>query len=179
MGMLSVMTLLLISIWTSSYSILRRGTSRLSSTQQAREVVRRTIPIVMSAISPSETHEAISSPLEGESADHLDFYSADNLMEPMESISPRSIQFYRFMIYLEADRTVRIQELDLVSGLPNGKDKILASNVEEIRFDRLAVNVVRFRAFTTETIRNASNQEEELKVERSAVISIPFYSSVR
>lgn len=179
MGMLTVLVLLLAAIWSHSYSIFHRGTTRMSVTQRAREVVRRVTPMVMCALPPTEREEAVLTPALGESEDRLEFYTADNILQPMQNVNPRNPIHYRFRISLESDRTVRVRELSLHGGAPTGVERILAYNIEKIEFERLAVNLVKFTASTTDTIRNAANQEEEVEVERSAVISIPYYSSSR
>lgn len=179
MGMLTVMVCLLAAIWNSAYAVFRRGTSRMSVTQQAREVVRRVTPLIMCAKAPNEISEAVITPVIGANASNVDFTTADNILAPEGPVNARNPVHYRFEIYRAPDRTVRVRELNLTSGAPAGPERILAYNIEEIHFERLAANLVHFRAITADDIRNASNQEETLKVERSAVIAIPYYSSAR
>lgn len=179
MGMLTAMVLMLAAIWNNAYAVFRRGTSRMAVTQQAREVVRRVTPLIMCAKAPNEISEAVLAPVIGANGSKVDFTSADNILLPEQPVNARNPVHYRFEIYLAGDRTVRIRELNLTSGAPSGAEKILAYNIEEIHFERLAANLIHFRAITSDNIRNASNQEEKLNVERSAVISIPYYSSTR
>lgn len=179
MGILIVLVCLLAAIWSSAYSIFRRGTSRMAVTQQAREVVRRVTPLIMCAKAQNELSEAVLTPEIDEEDVKVDFTTADNILVPIQSVDGRNPTHYRFEIYLAADHTVRVRQLDLNSGAPTGAEKILAYKIEEIHFKRLAANLVDFHAITSDTIRNAVNAEEELKVERSAVIAIPYYSSTR
>lgn len=187
MGILIMLSVMLAAIWGNSYSVFRRGTTRLAVTQRAREVIRRITPMVMCAKAPNEISAAVTEPATSDdgsivSSTALDFVTADDILVPMAPVNARSPVHYRFRISYDPDRTVRIRELNLTSGAPLGgpdDERILAYNIEELLFERLSLNLVRVRVVTTDTIRNSVNQEEEIRVERSAVLSIPYYSSTR
>jgi hypothetical protein len=179
MGLLVVLTGLLAAVYGNSYSSFRRGTTRMHVNQQAREVVRRITPMVMCAKPINELEEAILLPEIGNSGPALEFTTADHVLEDMAPINARNPIHYRFLISHDADLTVKIQELNLSTGAPTGTPRILAHNVAELDFSREAVNLVRLRVVTSDEIRNASNQLEEVRVERSAILAVPYYSSTR
>lgn len=187
MGMLIVLSVMLAAIWGNSYAIFRRGTTRMTVTQRAREVIRRVTPLVMCAKAPDEISAAVLVPPTSDdgsitTATSLEFITADNILAPMAPVNARSPVHYRYRISHDPDRSVRVRELNFVSGGPVGgpnSERILAYNIDELHFDRLSLNLVRVRALTSDLIRNSANQEEELKVERSAVLAIPYYSSTR
>lgn len=184
MGIMTLLVCMLAAIWGNSYAVFRRGTTRMSVTQRAREVIRRVTPLVMCAKAPDERSHAVIAPATSDdgtitTGPELDFITADDVLEPMAPVNARNPVHYRFRVRLEDDRTVRVRELNLASGAPTPDERILAYNVDELHFDRLSLNLVRVRAITSDMIRNSVNEEEELKVERSAVLSIPYYSSTR
>lgn len=176
---LASMAGLVLGVYLGSYGAFRRGTARMSTVQRAREVVRRVTPLVMSSIAPSPLEEAVYLPAIGASDVSIELYSADNLLQPMAPINPRSPVHYLFRIWLNNQGEVIVDELQIPSRVPMGNSKLIARNVYSLEFDRLAVNAVKLKVVTRDQIRNASGHQENLDVERSAVIAIPYYSSAR
>ena len=179
MGLMTMLTGMLVMIYGNSYAAFRRGTTRLSVQQRAREVIRRVTPLVMSSKAPNPLVEAVILPAIGASGPTLQIYTADNMLVPMEPVNSRNPQHYLFRIQLEADRTVRLERLNVDTGAATGEQKILAFNVQEVEFEHPAANLVKLRVVTRDQVINSSGQTEPLDVERTAMISIPYYSSTR
>lgn len=195
-------TAILALIFSSSYAAFRRGTSRLSTTQRAREVVRRLMPIVMSAVAPNSTLEAVYYPPSnrGGGTDHIGteirLHSADDILTPMAAVNPRNPIVHQFRVRLIApgpdeDGDVVIDKITEpldprvpYGGTPDGSvsgvgTKVIASRVRKLDFEHLDLSIVKVKVTTSEEIINAAGQPEDLDVERTRVISIPYYSAAR
>ena len=196
-------TAMLALIFSSSYAAFRRGTSRMSTTQRAREVVRRLMPIVMSAVAPDPTLEAIYYPptdggLPADSG-HADYpfnegvemriHSADDILAPMAPVNPRNPSIHQFRTYLTANGDVRIERISETLdprvhyksplGVAGSDSKVIATRVKELAFEHLDLGLVKVTVTTTEQIRNAAGNPEDLDVVRTRVISVPYYSAAR
>ncbi|MCA9794066.1 MAG: hypothetical protein KC910_19795 [Candidatus Eremiobacteraeota bacterium] len=175
-----VLTGLLIMIFHTSGSAFRRGSTRMHAQQQAREVVRRATPLVMSAVPPSPLEEAIYLPVVGDIDTSLEFYSADDLLNPPASLNPRLVSYHLYRLsHASATKEVWLQELAAPARTPLGAGQLLARHVEECDFERLDVNMVRLRVMTREPVRTAVGKQEDLDVERSSVIALPYYAGPR
>lgn len=178
-GVLALMSGLLLTIYITSYGVFRRGTTRMHVQQQAREILRRLTPLVMSSIAPTPLEEAVYLPAIGEMGRTLEFYSADDLLAPMAPINARAPDHFLFRIELDAGGEVHIRELSVPARVPTGNSRLIARHIYDLDFERLAVNAVRVRVQTKDQVRTVSGTTEDLVVERTAVLAIPYYSSAR
>lgn len=176
----ALLTGMLVLIFHTSQHSFRRGSTRMHSQQLAREAVRRTTPLVMSAVPPSPLEDAVYLPAIGELGPALEFYSADDLFNPTATVDPRIVTPHLYRIrHNPANGEVLFEELAAPARTPLGPSRVLARQIYALDFERLEVNLVRVRVETLEMIRGATGQQEEQKVERRSVVSIPFYSGPR
>lgn len=179
-ALMALLTGMLILIFHTSQSSFRRGTTRLHSQQLAREAIRRTTPLVMSAMPPTPLEDAVYLPAIGATGPALEFYSADDLFDPNAGVDPRVLNAHLYRIrHDQATGEVIFEELNAPARTPAGPSRVLARQIYALDFERLEVNLVRLRVETRETIRNAAGQREEQTVERRSVLSIPYYSGPR
>lgn len=180
MGIMVLVTVLILGIYGNSFNAFRRGTSRLEVQQRAREVIRRVTPLIMSSKAPTPLDEAVIEPPTGESRSFVEFHTADDLLGPMAPINPRAPTHLVFRIWFsDNDKSVRVSRLSAVGGSPVGDVRFLGHRVNSVEFERLAVNLVRVSVSVTAPVITAVSSSEEIEVLRSAVVSIPYYSSAR
>ncbi len=180
MGLIAVLTTLILGIYFNSFNAFRRGTTRLEAQQRVREVLRRVAPLIMSAKAPSPAEPAVLVPPVGTVSSVLEFHSADDLSSPLAPLDPRAPVHYVFRIWHEAgDGSVRFTKLNGPGGAPNSEQRILAHRVERFDAECLAINLVRITAVVAVQLKTAIRADDQIAVERSSVISIPYYSSAR
>ena len=147
--------------------------------QRAREVVRRLTPIIMSSVAPDPLTGAVYLPLTEEVGPVLELNTANDIMNPHVPLNPRAPALFSYRVALDAGGTLTLQGLDFDTKAPVGAPSLIAHRVQDIEFDHSSLSTIRVTVTVREQIRNAAGQPEDLDVERSRVIGIPYFSSAR
>ncbi len=179
-GLMLLLATAIFSIFFASKSVFRRGSGRLEAQARVREVLQRVTPLLLSAVPPGLTEDAIYVPAIGLGSSFVEFYSADDLLDTTAPSDPRNPlpRFYRIR-FESAQGDLICEQLYLPTRSPVGQNRVLGRRLYSIEFERRELNLLEMSITARQTERGASGQPTSVDITRQAILAIPYYSSPR
>ena len=174
-GVLMVLGTALIMCYNVCLPVYRQGGGRIDVQQHCRETVRRIVPLLNSAISPDGVQEALFAPAPVGAVDtKIEFATTLDALgaSAMGSVDPRNPTFYRYRIRFDGTASqIVLEDVDQPS-----RSRVLAREVQNVAFYRVALDAVKIHVESMILIRGARNQQRTVSHVLETVQQVPYYT---
>lgn len=169
--LLSVLSLVLVAVFTGSVSVFRLGSSRVDMHHRARETLRRIEDLAVTAIPPPPPAEAIYEPTAA-AGPELQFFSGHEFFAdeaaPYDPLTGDNLRLYSVLGLNGEVVLTRLQPLPQLS-------RVLARHIYSLEFERQGLGLVEARVHVRDSIRRTTGQTESLDYRLGSLIEVPYY----
>jgi len=169
--LLSMLSVVLVAVFTGSVSVFRLGSSRVDLHHRARETLRRIEDLAVTAIPPPPPAEAIYEPTAAPGPE-LQFFSGHEFFDdggaPYDPLTGDNLRLYSVVGLNGEVILTRLQPLP-------ERSRVLARHIYGLEFARQGVGLVEARVHLRDTTRRATGQSENVDYRLGCLIEVPYY----